>query len=368
MNKIKKTLSLLLILVLLLPLSSCASAPVAITVEKTKFSEKTYAYYLASYKQYWLSTFGEYDTDEFWDSELDGVSVEEYLNKVTAQAINSRLVAAYLFDSYGLKLKNSELKAIDLMIENMIAGVGGEEAFNDDEMFKALGMGKAELREIFIIDAKIAALQDYLYGDEGIDIVTKADRDEYYNNNYFRFKHFYLMNYDYELDSEGKIVYDDDGYAKVKEITDERWEEKLALAEDVLKRAKAGESFDSLISEYSEELSKNKYPSGHYLTVPNDYFADISNAVTAADIGEFVLFESALGVHIIQRIELDEGAYSNKENEASGDFADFEALVLDWKYKKLLAEHLDKVKYNEDITGKYSLRDMPYTGNWYYLF
>lgn len=363
-----RVISIILILSAVFGLASCSKEPAAVSVGKTEFSEKIYSYYLSCYKQYWLSVFGELDTEEFWNSELDGVSVESYLNDVTEQAIKSRLVAAHLFDSYGLKLTRAELNAIDLTIANMIEGVGGEEAFLEDEMFSTLGLDRDDLRDIFIIDAKIAALQDYLYGEEGTDIVTAEDRKNYYENNFFRFKHFYLMNYDYVRDDKGNIVFDKDGYAEVEEITDARWEEKLDLANSVYERAKKGEDFDSLIAQYTEELSFEKYPNGHYLTVPNDYFADISNAVTAAEIGEFVLFESALGVHIIQRIELDEGAYENKENEYGGDFEDFESMVLEWKYKTLLAGEFSKVEFNAEITGKYSLRDMPYTGSWYYFF
>lgn len=358
-----------LCVIMLFGLSGCSSNTVkALSLGKTYFTEKTYAYYMACYKQYWITVFGESDSDEFWSSEYNGVNVTEYLQGVSETAIKTKFAAVYLFDQYNLKLSDSGYKSIDNNISGVLSALGGEASLDDDAVMSSLGITVDDLREVFIIDEKVSAVQDFLFGDSGEMPLTDEDRENFYQNRYFRFKHFYLMNYDYDLDSDGKIQYDDNGYAKVKEITDERYEEKLALAKDVLARAEGGEDFDPLISEYSEELSKDKYPLGHYLTVPNDYFTDISNAVTSADIGDFVLFESSLGVHIIERIELDEGAWGKEENEYGGDFDNFDDLVTEQKFKTVTAEYVSQIEVNEEITKKYKINEMPYSSVWYYMF
>ena len=365
MKGIIKLLAIAIILALALSLFACSKSSYAVKIGKTSFSEKTYAYYMTCYKQYWLSAFGQADEKSFWESEYGGVNINDYLQNVSKTAIKARLVSAYLFDFYKLRISESEEGSVRRLMNGILEAVGGKEAMKTEEPFSSLNMTSDDLFDILIIDSKVAALQDYLYGDGGVMPVTDEQRESYYQNKYYRFEHFYLMDYDYDLDENGNLQYDEEGHAKVVEISDDRYDEKLAFAKEVLERAKNGEDFGSLIDEYSEELSKSKYKNGHYLTVPNDYFNAISDAVTAAKIGEYVLFESELGIHIIHRIELDEGAW--KRDDESGDFYGFEDLVTEAAFKELTSSYYDKIVENEEITGKYKISEMPYSPVWQYF-
>lgn len=365
MKKLIRPAALLLCIVFALQLCSCGNSRSAMKIGGTSFSEKVYAYYLTCYKQYWLSTFGQSDAESFWSSEYGGVRVDDYLQNVSDTAIKARLVSAYLFDFYKLQISESEQKYVGRLLAGLLEAAGGEEALKTEEPFASLNITKDDLYDILIIDSKAGALQDYLYGDGGVMNVTDEQRENYYQNKYYRFEHFYLMNYDYDLDEDGNIKYDEEGHAQVVEISDERFEEKLALANEVLRRAESGENFGSLIDEYSEELSKSKYKNGHYLTVPNDYFAAISDEVTAAKIGEYRLFQSELGIHIIHRIELDPGGWKN--NEESGDFYNFEELVTEAAFKELTSSYYEKITVNEEVTGKYKISEMPASPIWQYF-
>ena len=366
MKKIIKAAAVLLCAVFALQLASCSkNQKYAIKIGSTGFTERVYAYYMTCYKQYWLSTFGQTDNASFWDAEYENVNINDYLQNVSETAIKARLVSAYLFDQYGLSLSEGEKSYIDRLLVGITEAVGGEEALKSEEPFKSLGMTTADLYDILVTDSKAGKLQDHLYGENGVSRITDEQRESYYQKKYYRFEHFYLMNYDYDLDENGNYQFDEEGHAKVKEISDARFEEKLAFANEILQRAKSGEDFGALIDRYSEEFSKDKYKNGHYLTVPNDYFSAISDAVTAAQIGEYVLFQSELGIHIIHRIELDEGGWKN--NDASGDFAGFESLVIESVFKELTQSYYDKIESDSEITGKYKLRDMPYCPIWQYF-
>ena len=80
---------------------------------------------------------------------------------------------------------------------------------------------------------------------------------------------------------------------------------KKTLAEEILKRAENGESFDKLISEYSEDPGSAANPDGYVFT---DYemVEEFQNAVDSIQEGEFILAESEFGYHVIQRLPLDE--------------------------------------------------------------
>ena len=365
MKKIIKIAAVLLCAVFALQFYSCSKTKYAMKIGSTGFSERVYAYYMTCYKQYWISTFGQSDDDSFWSAEYDGININDYLQSVSETAIKARLVSAYLFDQYGLKLTEGETSYLQRLLTGLTEAVGGEAALKTEEPFKSLGMTLDDLYRILVTDSKAGRLQDYLYGENGVSKITDEQRENYYQNKYYRFEHFYLMNYDYDLDENGNYQYDEEDHAKVKEISDERFEEKLAFANEILERAKNGEDFSALIDEYSEEFSKAKYKNGHYLTVPNDYFAAISDAVTETKIGEYKLFQSELGIHIIHRIELDEGGWKN--NDASGDFTDFDDLVIEAAFKELTRSYYDKIELDKGITEKYKLRDMPYCPIWQYF-
>lgn len=371
-KNIKRTVKTVLCVVLavtLLAFSSCSNKS-AMKAGKVKLSESMYAYFMSCYRPYWINLYASADTEEFWNSELNGVTVKEYLQDVTLTAIKSKLAAAYLFDEYGLKVTDAKKQEVEALIDGMVLGVGEESVFEQDSLMVELGVDRSVMTEIFLLNAKSEMLEDYLYGESGIDVVNSGDRTAYYNENYVRYKHLYIMDVDYVLDEDGKLQYDENGYAIWEEISDERWEEKFELAKQLKERAESGEDFDKLIEEYTEELGHENYPYGHYIctasATENTYFPEILTNVKATSIGSFMLFRSDYGLHLIQRLELDEGAYEREENEI--DFSDFEDLVQEHKYKNRLAECFDKIKINEDIINKYQINTVSYSNTWTYVF
>ncbi len=342
----------------------------ALEIGSTSMSEEIYAYYMSCYRPYWIYTFGEDDTEEFWSSSSNGVTVAEYLQDVSLTAIKTKLVAEYLFEENRLTLTESKEQEIQSMIDGLLLGIGGEEEFKKDELMQKLGLTVDDMYDIFLTDAKAEAVQDYFYGESGKEVVNASDRDAYYNENYYRYKQIYIMDVDFVYDENGKIKFDKDGYAVTEELTDERWEEKFTHAQSLLERAENGEDFDTLIVENTEELSYDKYPYGHYfnkLTTNSDnYFSDISDTVADMEINEVRLIKSNYGLHLIQKLALDEKGYDHTEN--TDDFKNFDELVEEEKFKKKLTGYFDKIEVNEDIIAKYPINEVIYSESWTYVF
>lgn len=342
----------------------------AMKIGSVSMSEEVYAYYMSCYRPYWIYTFGEDDTEEFWASSSNGVTVAEYLQDVSLTAIKTKLVAEYLFEENRLTLSDAKEAEIQTMIDGLLLGIGGKEEFEKDELMKELGLTVDDMYDIFRIDAKAQAVQDYLYGESGKEVVNAADRNEYYRENYCRYKQVYIMDVDFVYDEDGKIKYDKDGYAITEELTDERWEEKFTHAQSLLERAENGEDFDELIIENTEELSYDKYPYGHYfnkLTTSSDnYFSDISDTVMDMETGEVRLIKSNYGLHLIQKLELDENGYDHTEN--TEDFKNFNELVEEEKFKKKLMGYFDDITVDEEIIGKYPIDKVIYSESWTYMF
>ena len=350
--------------------SSCSGkdGSYAMSLEKTYISGSEYAYYLACYKQYWLYSLGKTDSKEFWESENEGVKNADRLTEITRDALKKRLVSAYLFDSYGLSLTDSELHSIDLMIAGMKASSGQSDPIKEDEVFKTLGIDETDLKNIMIKDSKTGALQDYLYGDEGIRKITDEKTEKFYKENYYKFKFVYFMDGDFLRDEDGNIEYTEDGAAKVEEISDERYEEKLALAKKILSEIREGAPIDGYVDEYSEQLEKDDYKNGHYLCYVNEYGTLLSAAVMKLGIGETGLLDTKYGIYVIQRCELDDLAWKDPENEAGNDFYSLSQLVTEEDFDAFTQEYYDKIKINEETVGKYKMEDLPYTFSWQYMF
>lgn len=86
--------------------------------------------------------------------------------------------------------------------------------------------------------------------------------------------------------------------------------ENKALAEEIAKRAKAGEDFDSLVSEYSEDPELVNEPDGYYIVKyeMDDAFSDVAFSLDVGEISDVVYVNSSYsGYHIILRCEVDEG-------------------------------------------------------------
>lgn len=368
-NTYKRILVLILCLVLSASAFSCSKqSGAAMKLENTSVSGSIYAYYLACYKQYWLSSLNRADDPEFWNSEAEGKRNADRLTEISEDAIKKRIAANHLFDAYHLKLTDEEYHSIDLMISGMNASSEDNKGIENDEIFKALGLSEEDLRTVLIMDSKVGALQDHLYGEDGEHKITDETKEAYYQNNYYRFRLLYLMNGDFVRDEDGNIEYNENGNAKVKEISDERYEEKLELAKEITSKVRAGEDINGYIDEYSEELEKDDYKNGHYLCSVNEYGTLLSGAVMKLKVGETGLLDVKYGIYVIQRVELDPYAWKNADNEKGNDFYNFDLLVLENEFDGYLKPYCDRVEINRDITGKYKMEELPYTFSWQYIF
>ncbi len=82
-------------------------------------------------------------------------------------------------------------------------------------------------------------------------------------------------------------------------------EETKALAEEILSRLNAGEDFDTLMNEYSEDTGLENYPEG-YTFQEGEMVDEFYQAAKSLEIGKYSsLVESEYGYHIIMRIEPD---------------------------------------------------------------
>lgn len=364
----KRLVAALLTVIMLFGLIGCGqSSATAISFGDVKISANMFCYWMSRYKAMFLYSYFGTTTDnaQLWTSELaSGVTIGEFLESVAVSNIMSNAVCLGLFDDYGLKLTNEQQNQVDQYINSLVSSAGSKSALNS--ALSAYGVNADILKDIYLAEAKISALQEYLYGENGIEKATEAEIDEYYKANYYRCKHILVRtDVKYELDENGDPIVDaESGSYKTVALTDEEKEAQLALAEDLEKRIAAGEDYDALVAQYSEDTGMLQFQDGYYITSSSTFLpSEIITAVMAMNPGDIKTVESSYGVSIVKRYELIDGAY-NDENYAAYMFGDLAATVNSVKLQELIAMYADLVVTNDEIIDDYPLAYC--TPNFYY--
>lgn len=216
MKTVRKIVAIILACVLVaLCLASCgAKGKPLMTLDGSEISVNLFELYLSRMKGVLCtsSNFGNTATKaEFWDTWLsvtDRTTYNTHYTGMVLEAAKSYLAAIALFDEKGLKLPDSYIEEIDAELEEML----NNEADGSKTVFNAIlgeyGVNYDMLREAYIIEAKIDYLEQDLFGKNGSKIGVNII-DEYYRDNYARFKQVFLYTYEYEYetDENGDVVY-----------------------------------------------------------------------------------------------------------------------------------------------------------------
>ena len=181
-----KILLLLLVLALCLPLLAGCSGKkgkTLIEMEGVKVSVNTYELLLSRMKGALARSEGlAIENDDFWTVvvDSDNTTYEEYLREAILENAKTYAVGVYLFDEvYGLTLPKETVDAIDQELKEFVEydGDGSKTAFN--AQLSQYGVNYQMLRDAYIMEAKVAYLQDHLYGTDGT-LLSDVVREEYY--------------------------------------------------------------------------------------------------------------------------------------------------------------------------------------------
>ena len=361
--------------------SSCTSnGKTLLKYEKTELSENIYMLFLARLKGS-MSKAENYSTDAltdaFWDEIVSngGMTREEQYKDKLLEECKMYTAALYLFDELGLKLPDSYVDEIEQSLEDLVKNDanGSKTAFN--ATLSNYGANYNVLRQAYLMEAKLAYLNEHLYGTNGSKIGNEVI-NEYYEANYVRFKHVFFYTYDiiYEVDADGNEIYyteandgriaydttankrrdkdgkevkdkkgdviyenadgtiaydkkngvrmpkyDEKGYVLTRKFTKEELIEvndhATLLMEELEGHEKNYTLFDSYVEKYSEDEGSLKYSRGFYMTADSNYESpEVLEAVLEMKEGEIRKITSDYGIHIVMKYELEENGFGLTDN------------------------------------------------------
>ena len=406
-------LSLSLLLCLGVICGCASSGKKFMTLDGESMSVNMFQLYLSRMKGTLASSYAYGSTaltNSFWDTVMDGdgTTYNDYFTAQILENTKTYLAALALFDEEGLKLPDEYVDEIDSEMERLLE----EEADGSKNAFNAIlapyGVNYKMLREAYIIEAKIAYLNDHLFGEGGSKIAPTLLED-YYQENYVRFKQVFIYTYAlvYETDEfENDIYYsvadptrisydtkatqkknDDDTVARDKnndiiyvnekgeiaydkangervpkldadgnQLTREYTKDELIEASDRAQlifestQEKNYTLFDSLVESYSEDEGMTEYKNGYYMTKDTEYEApEVLEELFDMNDGEIRMVHSEYGIHIVMKYALDEGGYSLAENKMFFRDSDGKYTFLETLKNQLLAEKLQPYKDRIEI-------------------
>ncbi len=280
---------------------------VAVTAGGLTANSAELFFYYALTKSQWENNYGITD----WDVELSGygISYGEYLKQQVENTVLQDMYLVDLAEARGVQLTDEEKAAADEDAQNYLAAM-------DAEDMERYGLNIDNVSEVL----SRATLAQKTYNDliqEELDNLTEEELKT------CEFKHVQhiLVSTDREVETseDGQVI------VPSAEDTEAYKEEKRQEAQSLLDRAKAGEDFEALANEYTDDSGVDYYinsegngPDGMKFY---DAFAEAANKLAPGEISDLV--EMTYGFHIIKCIaDKDEASYETARENLAADKVD----------------------------------------------
>jgi len=344
--KLKLVHAACLILTVCMLLVSCGGAT-AMTLDDTSISANIYYYWLSQYKGYFLESFsGASDTAGFWKSEIaDGVVMEDYLRDIADTNIKKNLAGLWLYDKLGLSVSDSQIDSVDADLADLVDSYGSKAMLNQE--LANYHINYNILRDIYVMQEKLSALEDYFIGENGVMLPSDEQLDSYYRDHYTRIKYISLNLFHSETDSSGTT--------QTIDMTAEEKEEIKELAESLAAEIRAGGDIDKLIAEHSDE-DMSAYKNGVY--IPDTITGyDLIDFAIAMDIGVAEVIAMSKCVYVVKRLELEDKPYTKDE---MNQFADLVYNCSFEQYQEMLKSYTANIDVNSQIADEYTLSSIYY--------
>ena len=259
-----------------------------------------------------------------WDAIVENKTAKDYVIDKAYENCAWVIVMEKKAAEYGIELTDEDKASMETTYTNN----GGK--LELEENLNAMGVSFSTYERIVKAGLIQTHLKELLFGEGSKDAITDEAKKAEYDENYRRVKHILFKTNDLKDDT------DDDG--NVTKTVDEKKAEIKATYEAVLKRAQAGEDFEALIEEYSDDsMDKDK----GYIFKKGDMVTEFEEAAWDLAVGEIATCESTYGWHIIKAYDKYE-----KEEYMNDTLSDFISDYENDKYTEVEDKWISEVTVN----------------------
>lgn len=286
-------------------------AETVLTVNGDAVAADEYSGYMLYNMQYYASMYAQMGLTDLWSNEDMAKSLGASMPEAAEQQAIYARVVMQKFNELGLKLSYNEQKEMASVRRNSIANTTKDAYLNQIAQF---GFSDQTYQNFMYISQCYQALNDYYFGENGVNTPSDEDIQKYYEDNYITAKHILITTVD---PASGETKRTD--------------EEAKKEAQSILDRINAGEDFDTLMNQYSEDTGLSNNPNGYTFTEGQmlTEFYDGAKALAEDEVSELV--KSSYGYHIIKRVKLDESQLDNfKSDIVSAISGSMDELLKQW--------------------------------------
>ena len=286
-------------------------AETVLTVNGDAVTADEYSGYMLYNMQYYASMYAQMGLTDLWSNKDMAKSLGASMPEAAEQQAIYARVVMQKFNELGLKLSYNEQKEMASVRRNSIANTTKDAYLNQIAQF---GFSDQTYQNFMYISQCYQALNDYYFGENGVNTPSDEDIQKYYEDNYITAKHILITTVD---PASGETKRTD--------------EEAKKEAQSILDRINAGEDFDTLMNQYSEDTGLSNNPNGYTFTEGQmvTEFYDGAKALAEDEVSELV--KSNYGYHIIKRVKLDDSQLDNfKSDIVSAISGSMDELLQQW--------------------------------------
>ena len=292
---------LLVMLVSLCLLTSCASADIVSTVGKTKITKGEFEFYLSSIKSQLSGT--ELQTDDDWQTqEIEGEKAIDVAKRRALEIAVNNAEYIEVAKAQGMTLTDTEKQRIKDTKQQVITSYGGEKAYK--EFLKKNNITDGFIQLICESTVYYEKIADKVREENPI---TESEMREYFETEKSVFESEYKK-------AKHILILTQDANTRAA-LSEEEIKAAEELAQSLLERIKAGEDFDGLMRKYSQDPGLETNPGG-YVFSEGEMVSEFEQAVDSISFGEVTLCKSSYGYHIIKRLPIEYEDVAEKIEDA----------------------------------------------------
>lgn len=222
----------------------------------------------------------ELSEEESWETaEIEGKKAIDIAKERAYESAVEYLSYIEVAKKKGLSYTEDDMNSIKSQIDTSYF----EEYPNSEEIINLICEAN-----LYITELQKGFVNEQPVQDSEVEAYFNEHKDEL-ESKYMRAKHVLLLTQDDQTKEP---------------LSEEEIAQKKKQADEILARAKNGEDFDTLVSEYSEDPGSKNYPQGYVFTSGEmvQEFEDCVKSLKAEEIG---FAQTSYGYHIIKRLDLD---------------------------------------------------------------
>lgn len=286
------------------------SGETMMTVDGVNVQKEEYSGYYGYYKTMMENTYGM--GAYLWSMYPE--AVQQLLAVADNNCLYARVVIKH-FNDLGLKLDRNVTWDYK-QYRNEFAAAAAEQGMTFDELLAQQGVDEKMFSSLYVLNAYIDALNEHYYGPNG-EKAPKEDEIRAEFEKFFKAKHILIRS-----SKENGDAYSAEELA-----------EKEALVKEIQDKLAAGEDFDKLMQQYSEDTGLAFYPDGYLFQDDGSFVQEFVDGVKALKNGEISQpVKSDFGWHIIKREALTDEDYEAQRMDLVYQMTGegIESLIDEW--------------------------------------